>query len=49
MPHALIGYAGSTLKAAKLYHNSFPEENLSVLVDYFGNEISDTLEVCARI
>ncbi len=46
MPHALIGYAGSTLKAAKLYHNSFPEENLSVLVDYFGNEISDTLEVC---
>ena len=48
MPHALIGYAGSTLKAAKLYHKSFPEENLSVLVDYFGNEISDTLEVCNK-
>ncbi len=46
MPHALIGYAGSTLEAAKFYHNSFPNEPLIVLVDYFGKEISDTLEVC---
>ena len=47
MPHALIGYAGSTLKAAKYYHNVFPKEPLIVLVDYFGKEISDTLEICA--
>src|SRR6059058_1023000 len=25
MPHALIGYAGSTLRAAELYHESFPD------------------------
>jgi nicotinate phosphoribosyltransferase len=46
MPHALIGYAGSTLKAAQIYNKSFPKEKLSVLVDYFGNEVTDTLKVC---
>ena len=46
MPHALIGFAGSTINAAKLYNKTYPEENLTVLVDYFGKEISDTLEVC---
>lgn len=46
MPHALIGYAGSTLRAAQMFHECFPDEPLSVLVDYFGREITDTLEVC---
>ena len=46
MPHALIGYAGSTLKAAQLFHDVFPNENLTVLVDYFGQEKEDSLEVC---
>ena len=46
MPHALIGYAGSTLKAAQIYNKSYPTESLAVLVDYFGNEVTDTLEVC---
>ncbi|HZT50812.1 MAG TPA: nicotinate phosphoribosyltransferase [Stellaceae bacterium] len=46
MPHALIGYAGSTLRAAQLFHATFPDEPLTVLADYFGREISDTLEVC---
>ena len=46
MPHALIGYAGSTLKAAQIYNKSFPKEKLAVLVDYFGNEVTDTLKVC---
>ena len=46
MPHAFIGYAGSTLNAAKLYYDTYPDENLTVLVDYFGKEVSDTLEVC---
>jgi nicotinate phosphoribosyltransferase len=45
MPHALIGYAGSTLRAAELYAATFPGENMTVLVDYFGLEITDSLAV----
>lgn len=45
MPHALIGYAGSTVKAAKIYDETFPDEPLTVLVDYFGAEVTDGLEV----
>lgn len=48
MPHALIGYAGSTLRAAEMFHDTFPDEPLTVLVDYFGREVTDTLEVCQR-
>ena len=48
MPHALIGYAGSTLRAAELYVETFPGEPLTVLVDYFGQEITDALAVCRR-
>jgi nicotinate phosphoribosyltransferase len=48
MPHALIGYAGSTLRAAEMFHATFPDEPLTVLVDYFGREISDAVEVCRR-
>jgi len=46
VPHALIGYAGSTLKAASMFHACFPDENIPILADYFGHEITDTLEVC---
>ncbi len=46
MPHALIGYARSTLEAARMYHATFPDDPLYVLVDYFGREIADSLEVC---
>jgi nicotinate phosphoribosyltransferase len=48
MPHALIGYAGSTLRAAEMFREAHPTENLTVLVDYFGREVSDALEVCRR-
>jgi nicotinate phosphoribosyltransferase len=48
MPHALIGYAGSTVRAAEMFHETFPEQPLTVLVDYFGREITDALEVCRR-
>jgi nicotinate phosphoribosyltransferase len=48
MPHALIGYAGSTLRAAELYHESFPDSDLVVLIDYFGKEVTDALAVCRR-
>jgi len=46
MPHAFIGYAGSTLRAAEMYREVFPDEGLTVLIDYFGQEITDALEVC---
>ncbi|MBI1207086.1 MAG: nicotinate phosphoribosyltransferase [Azospirillum sp.] len=48
MPHALIGYAGSTVRAAEMLHETFPEIDLTVLVDYFGQEITDSLAVCRR-
>ena len=46
MPHAIVGYAGSTLRAAKMFAETHPDENLTVLVDYYGREYSDALEVC---
>ncbi len=48
MPHALIGYAGSTLRAAEMFVERFPHDDLTVLVDYFGREVTDALEVCRR-
>lgn len=48
MPHSLIGYAGSTLRAAEMFHETFPDEPMTVLVDYFGLEITDALAVCRR-
>jgi nicotinate phosphoribosyltransferase len=48
MPHALIGYAGSTVRAAEMFHETFPNQNLIVLVDYFGREVADALAVCRR-
>jgi nicotinate phosphoribosyltransferase len=46
MPHSLIGYAGSTLRAVQMFAATFPGEDMTILPDYFGKEISDTLEVC---
>jgi nicotinate phosphoribosyltransferase len=46
MPHAIIGYAGSTLRAAQMYVETHPQDNLTVLIDYYGREYSDALEVC---
>lgn len=46
MPHALIGYAGSTLRAAQMYVETHPRDNLTVLVDYYGREYADAIEVC---
>ncbi len=48
MPHALIGYANSTVRAAEMYYATFPAEPLTVLVDYFGQEVTDALAVCHR-
>ncbi len=48
MPHALIGYAGSTVRAAEMFAETFPGEPLTVLTDYFGREVTDGLAVCRR-
>ena len=48
MPHAFIGYAGSTLKAAEMFDEAFPDEAMTVLVDYFAREVTDSLTVCRR-
>ena len=48
MPHALVGYAGSTMRAAEMFRETFPREPMTVLVDYFAKEITDSLAVCAR-
>ncbi|MDI2090491.1 nicotinate phosphoribosyltransferase [Commensalibacter sp. TBRC 16381] len=48
MPHALIGYAGSTVRAAEMFHEQHPDQILGVLIDYFGKEVTDGLEVCRR-
>ena len=48
MPHAVIGYAGSTLRAAEMFAETFPNDPLTVLIDYFGREVTDSLAVCRR-
>jgi nicotinate phosphoribosyltransferase len=48
MPHALIGYAGSTVRAAEMFRDTFPDEPITVLIDYFGQETTDSVAVCRR-
>ncbi len=46
MPHAFIGAYNSTLDAAIAFREKNPKTPLTVLVDYYGKEITDALEVC---
>ena len=48
IPHALVGYAGSTLRAIEIFVEIYPSAPIVILNDYFGREITDTLEVCNR-
>jgi nicotinate phosphoribosyltransferase len=48
MPHGIIGYAGSTVRAAEMFIETFPDDDLIVLVDYYGREVTDSLAVCHR-
>ena len=48
MPHALVGYAGDTVRAAEMYRGLYPDEPLTVLVDYFAREVADSLAVARR-
>jgi nicotinate phosphoribosyltransferase len=36
------------VRAAEMFHETFPDEALTVLVDYFGQETSDAVAVCRR-
>jgi nicotinate phosphoribosyltransferase len=45
MPHSLIGYAGSTIEAVKMFYETNKNDNITILVDYFGKEITDSIEV----
>tara|TARA_Y100000996_G_scaffold414693_1_gene406343 strand:- start:4644 stop:5771 length:1128 start_codon:yes stop_codon:yes gene_type:complete len=46
MPHAIIGYAGSTLEAVKMFNKTFPKNDLVILPDYYGKEVTDSIQVC---
>lgn len=46
MPHAFIGAYNSTLDAAIAFRENNPNTPLTVLVDYYGKEITDALEIC---
>lgn len=48
MPHAIIGYAGSTVRAAEMFHEAYPDKPMTVLVDYYGLEVTDSIAVCER-
>ena len=48
MPHALIQICGGdVVKAAKIYHETYPSEKLTALIDYHNNVVHDSL-VLAR-
>ncbi len=46
MPHAFIGAYDTTLEATIAFRKKHQDTPLTVLVDYYGQEIKDTLEVC---
>jgi nicotinate phosphoribosyltransferase len=46
MPHVLIGLAGSTVDAVKLFIDKNPDDrNIVALVDYYGQEVTDSLMI----
>lgn len=45
MPHNMIGYYNSTVKAAQRFRALHPEKPFTVLNDYFGREVTDAIEV----
>lgn len=50
MPHALIQICGGDLiKAAKIYHKSFPNEKVTALVDYNNDVITDSIKLAKEL
>src|SRR6266567_1605813 len=44
MPHGIIGYAGSTLRAAQMFVETHPRDNLTVLIDSHGERYAEGLD-----
>ncbi|MCQ2792528.1 MAG: nicotinate phosphoribosyltransferase [Bacilli bacterium] len=50
MPHALIQMChGDVIKAAKFYHQTFPKEKVTALVDYNNDVITDALKLAKAL
>ena len=50
MPHALIQICGGDIcKAADAYINSFPDEQVTALIDYHNNVVRDTLVIARHL
>lgn len=50
MPHALIQICGGDIcKAADFYLNSFPEEQVTALIDYHNNVVYDSLKIARHL
>ena len=46
MPHALIQICGGdVIKAAKLYHKTYPNEKVTALIDYNNDVITDAIKI----
>lgn len=43
MPHAWVGLFPTTAEAAVAYAQAFPNEKVSILVDYYGQELDDAV------
>ena len=49
MPHALIQVCdGDVIKAAQIYHKTYPEEKVTALIDYNNDVVTDSLKL-ARV
>ncbi len=50
MPHALIQVCGGDIcKAADIYHATFPNEQVTALIDYNNDVITDSLKLAAHL
>ena len=50
MPHALIQICGGDIiRAADIYHKSFPEEKVTALIDYHNNVVHDSVMLARHL
>lgn len=50
MPHALIEICGGDIvKACEYYHESFPDEKVTALIDYNNNVVRDSLYAASKL
>lgn len=50
MPHALIQICGGdVIKAADIYHNTYPNEKVTALIDYNNDVITDSIKLAKHL